>query len=295
MIKNIPKVTVLLATFNGVRFLEEQLTSLIDQRDVNIEVLVNDDGSTDGTLEILETWRAKGLIVSISHSKGLGPTRAFLTLLKSCDQKEFVAFCDQDDVWVVDKLSIQVNSLSQSTPMMSTCLRRYIDETGNVIGKSKDLRKPPSFRNSVFENIAPGNTVLLNNPAIKVINSFDNLPINHYDSWIYLLMATFGKVFFISSYLVNYRLHSSNYVGLRKKSINRLREALKNYLNQQTFLFEKKSEFLTQDQKEHLIFISSFVKESSLRKRFAMLRKLRICRQSTLDEILFKLLILFTR
>ena len=125
---NIPKVTVLLTTFNGVRFLDEQLTSLYYQQGVDIEVMVNDDGSTDGTIEILDYWRAKGLIVSISQSRGLGATRAFLMLLQSCDRKDFVAFCDQDDVWDKNKLVLQANSLDESTPMMSTCLRLYIDE-----------------------------------------------------------------------------------------------------------------------------------------------------------------------
>ena len=292
---DLPRVTVLLTTFNGVRFLEEQLTSLFDQQGVDIEVMVNDDGSNDGTMEILDKWKAKGLNISISQSSGLGPTRAFLTLLKSCDEKQFVAFCDQDDVWVSDKLSSQVNSLDQSIPMMSSCLRLYIDETGKVVGKSKNLRKPPSFVNSVFENIAPGNTVLLNNHAVKVINSLQNPQIVHYDSWIYLLISTFGEVVFIPSRLVKYRLHASNSVGLRKKSINASREALKNYLNQQTFLFEKKFEFLSQDQQEHLMVISSFVRERSLRKKIMLVTKLRIGRQSNSEEILFKLLMLFVR
>lgn len=295
MIADIPKVTVLLATFNGARFLEQQLTSLFDQQDIDIEVMANDDGSTDGTMEILERWRAKGLIISISQSRGLGATRAFLTLLQSCDKKEFIAFCDQDDVWVSNKLSLQVNSLAQSTPTMSTCLRLFIDDNGKVVGKSKNLRKPPSFINSGFENIAPGNTMLLNNRAVKVINSLQNPQIVHYDSWIYLLISTFGEIVFIPSYLVKYRLHASNSVGLRKKSIKASRQAIKDYLNQQTFLFEKKFELLSQDQQEHLMAISSFVRERSLRKKITLVTKLRIGRQSNSDEILFKLLMLFVR
>lgn len=291
----LPKVTVLLATLNGVRFLEEQLTSLFDQQDVDIEVIANDDGSTDGTINILEKWRTKGLIVSISQSRGLGATSAFLNLLQSCDQKEFVAFCDQDDVWARNKLILQVNSLTEDTPMMSSCLRIYINDVGKEIGKSMNLRKPPSFANSVFENITPGNTVLLNNSAIKLINSLQNPPIVHYDSWIYLLISTFGKVIFIPSYLVKYRIHSNNSVGLRKKSIKAARKAIEIYLNQQAFLYEKKFEFLSQDQREHLKSISSFVEEPKFRKKIASMKKLKFSRQSNLEEILFKMLILFAK
>ena len=292
---NIPKVTVLLTTFNGVRFLDEQLTSLYYQQGVDIEVMVNDDGSTDGTIDILDYWRAKGLIVSISQSRGLGATRAFLMLLQSCDRKEFVAFCDQDDVWDKNKLVLQANSLDESTPMMSTCLRLYIDEFGEVIGKSKNLRKLPSFVNSCFENIAPGNTVLLNNPAIKVINSLQNPPVVHYDSWIYLLISTFGKVDLIPSYFVRYRIHLSNSVGLRKNSFATTRKSIKNYLEQQTFLLDEKLEYLSQNQRKHLIAISTLVKEKSLRKKLLLFSKLKIGRQSILDNLIFKFFMLFVR
>lgn len=295
MNRELPKVTVLLTTFNGVRFLEEQLTSLFGQQGVEIEIMVNDDGSTDGTMEILDKWKAKGFNISVSQRRGLGPTRAFLALLQSCDEKKFVAFCDQDDVWVENKLALQLRSLVDSTPMMSTCLRLYIDETGNVVGKSKNLRNPPSFLNSTFENIAPGNTILLNNAAIKVINKLQNPPIFHYDSWIYLLISTFGKVVFEPSHFVKYRIHSNNSVGLRKNSLKASKDAITNYLNQQKFLFEMKSELLSPDQLDHLTSISLFVSEMSFRKKLSMLSKIKIGRQSKLDELLFKFLLLFVR
>jgi glycosyltransferase involved in cell wall biosynthesis len=295
VIQKIPKVTVLLTTFNGVRFLEEQLTSLFGQQGVEIEIMANDDGSTDGTMEILEEWKVKGFNLSISQSMGLGPTRAFLKLLQACDDKQFVAFCDQDDVWAENKLTVQISFLDASTPMMSTCLRLYINENGIVIGKSKRLRNPPSFLNSMFENIAPGNTMLLNNAAVKVINELQNPPIFHYDSWIYLLISAFGKVVFVPSYFVKYRIHSNNYVGLRKRSIKKSASAIRDYLNQQQFLSQNKSEFLSQDQLEHLTAVSSFVTEKSLRKKLSMFSKVKIGRQSKLDELLVKFLLLFVR
>ncbi len=292
---NIPKVTVLLATFNGVSFLHEQLTSLNEQQDVEVEVFVNDDGSTDGTLEILEAWRAKGLIVSISQSIGLGATRSFLKLLQSCEEKEFVAFCDQDDVWVRHKLITQVNVIERTIPMMSTCLRMYMDENGRIFGKSKDLRRSPSFVNAMFENVAPGNTVLLNNPAVKVINSFESPPVDYYDSWIYLLVSCFGKVHSISLYLVKYRIHSNNSVGLGKNSIKVSRKAIEGYLNQQSFLLENQSELLSAEAKESLTSIKSFINEKNVAKRIMLLRTIAIRRQSKLDEMIFKLLLMFIK
>jgi glycosyltransferase involved in cell wall biosynthesis len=295
MKREIPKVTVLLATFNGAAFLEEQLTSLFGQQGVEIEIMVNDDGSTDGTMEILEEWKAKGFNLSIFQSRGLGPTRTFLKLLQACDKKQFVAFCDQDDIWDENKLTLQLSSLVDSTPMMSTCLRLYIDETGKVIGKSKSLRNPPSFLNSTFENIAPGNTILLNNAAVKVINELENPPIFHYDSWIYLLISACGKVVLVPSHFVKYRIHSNNFVGLRKKSFMASTVAIKDYLNQQKFLLDKRSELLSQDQLEHLTSVSLFVSEKNLRKKLSMFSRIETGRQSKFDELLVKFLLLFVK
>jgi glycosyltransferase involved in cell wall biosynthesis len=295
MLANNRKVTVLLATFNGASFLHEQLTSLNEQQDVDVEVFVNDDGSTDGTLEILETWRAKGLISSITQSKGLGATRAFLQLLQSCDKKDFVAFCDQDDIWEKDKLTLQIDSLHGAIPMMSTCSRIYIDEHGGVVGKSRILRKLPSFENATFENIAPGNTVLLNSSAIQIINSIKNPSINHYDSWIYLLISAFGKVSYVPLYLVKYRLHSQNSVGLRMLSFSKPIQGIRNFLSQQEFLVKKKYELLSPVQQVHLNNILTFMNERSLRKKIVLLPRLQIRRQSFLDELVLKILMLFVK
>jgi glycosyltransferase involved in cell wall biosynthesis len=280
---NLGKVTVLLATYNGVSFLDEQLTSLSEQQNVDVEVLVNDDGSSDGTMKILWKWRDRGLIVSISESTGLGSTKAFLKLLQECDDKPYVAFCDQDDIWEKDKLTSQLNFVHGTVPMMSICLRTYIDESGNEIGKSKVLRNSPSFENACFENIAPGNTTVLNNSAVKLVNSLKNPPVNHYDSWIYLLISTFGKVNYSPLHLVRYRIHSENSVGLRSSSYRDSIQGIKNFLIQQEFLVEKKFELLSPTQQAYLGHISTFVTERSFRKRFVLLPRLRIDRQSCLD------------
>ena len=295
MNSNVSKVKVLLATYNGVSFLDEQLTSLSEQQNVKVEVLVNDDGSIDGTLEILRKWRDRGLIVSISESMGQGSTKAFLKLLQECDEEPYVAFCDQDDIWEKDKLTSQLNFVGGNVPMMSTCSRIYIDDSGNKIGKSKVLRNLPSFENACFENITPGNTMLLNNAAIKIINSIKNPPINHYDSWIYLLISTFGKVNYCPLYLVRYRIHPANLVGLRKISYRKSIQGIRNFLSQQEFLAEEKFEFLSLAQQAYLVNISSFVEERSLRKKIVLLPRLRINRQSYLDGFILKFLLLFVK
>jgi len=92
--QTVQQVTVLLATFNGERFLNEQIESILNQERVRVEIYVNDDGSTDRTPEILAKWTQSGHISKLTRSDRNGPTRAFLKLLALCEGKEFVAFSD---------------------------------------------------------------------------------------------------------------------------------------------------------------------------------------------------------
>jgi glycosyltransferase involved in cell wall biosynthesis len=181
-------VDVLLATFNGEKFLEEQLQSLDQQEDVIVRVWANDDGSDDATLSILLKWQKSGLIKDISTTQRVGSTHAFLKLLSEHSNSEYVAFCDQDDVWDPITLITQVGKLTSEMPMAITSRRLYIDSVGSIIGESKRLRKAPSFENAMLENIAPGNTILMNRRAIELINEFPNPRVTHYDSWVYLLI-----------------------------------------------------------------------------------------------------------
>jgi glycosyltransferase involved in cell wall biosynthesis len=285
---DMPKVTVLLATFNGVRFLEEQLTSLFDQQGVDIEVKVNDDGSTDGTIEILDKWKAKGLNIYISQSSGLGPSRAFLTLLQSCDEKQFVAFCDQDDIWEANKLATQVQLCKTSRAFMAFSERKYIDSLGRVIGSSRKLKNLPTFENALIENIVPGNTIFLNSSAIKIINSYVSPSITHYDSWIYLLVSGFGRCEYISKPLVKYRLHENNQVGIRKFKVNRFETSALQFINQASYLSKVSKHVLSTENKLVLAkFIAVLQANGKLNKAKAIFST-KFHRQRFIDKIGFK-------
>ena len=289
---NRPTVDILLATFNGEKYLDAQLQSLAQQEDVNVAVWVNDDGSDDTTLKILLNWKSKGLIKGISETQGIGSTHAFLKLLSEHPESQFVAFCDQDDVWDRRKLLQQVGSLSSEIPMLVASQRIYINEDGTIIGKSRKNSKPPTFENAMVENIVPGNTILMNNCAIKLINSFPNPTIKHYDSWIYLLVSAFGKVEFLHQPLVQYRVHANNTVGLRKLAIKRFTESVSTFVDQVIFLGSKL------DSGEHDIVVEKskmFVRARSERnifRKLEIIQKIGFKRQNYLDQIVFKLLCL---
>ena len=289
---DVPKVTVLLATFNGASFLEEQLTSLSLQQNVSVEVFVNDDGSTDGTMQILETWRDKGVVASISESKGLGSTKAFLKLLQECNEKPYVAFCDQDDIWAPIKLAMQIELCEAKIPILVFSRRTYFDLSGKRVGIAPSLKKGPRFGNALIENIAPGNTVLLNYPAIKIINSYILPDIVHFDSWMYLLISAFGNCKYINEPLVQYRIHGDNQVGLRKFNINKFESSALEYLHQAAYLANESKCALTDTDHSTLSnFVSVLHLKGKVLKTTAIL-KTKFDRQRFVDKIGFKIIFL---
>jgi glycosyltransferase involved in cell wall biosynthesis len=177
----------------------------------------------------LSAWFERGVVKEITHTNGVGSTKAFHKLLEKSHNFEYIAFCDQDDIWESDKLIAlirEIDSINTQFPQLVFSRRTLIDSKNNVIGSSKKLRKTPSFANALVENIAPGNTILLNREAAKLVNLYFTNSICHYDSFTYLIISAFGRCIFVDKDLVRYRIHSENSVGLRKFDIKSVRASI---------------------------------------------------------------------
>jgi len=288
-------VDVLLTTLNGEKYLEEQLESLDCQEDVIVRVWVNDDGSIDETLAILNKWQKKGLIKEVSKSQGVGSTRAFLRLLSEHSDSQYVAFCDQDDIWEPRKLATQVFEMKNEMPMCIITQKLHIDSSGAIIGKSKRLRRKPSFENSMIENVASGNTILINSLAINLINKIPEPPVQHYDSWIYLVVSLFGKVVEIPIPLTNYRIHSNNAVGLRRISLRENWISINSFIDQNLFLYENTVYDNNCKMIQKLKMFQMLRVETNMVKKFRIIQGIGFKRQRFIDQIVVILLILFLK
>lgn len=287
------KVTVLLATFNGDRYLERQLTSLANQIDVQIEVIAHDDGSTDETRRILESWQKKGLITKIYDGKKIGSTESFLKLLEICNEKDYVAFCDQDDVWHPRKLISQVEKSNGIRPTAVIAGRRYINENGRVVGRSPELKVSPSFKNALVENVAYGNTILLNRSAVQLLNSIKVPEIRHYDSWIYLVISGLGEIVSISEPLIDYRLHAHNSVGLRSYSLNSFHASMQSYVIQNLYFLDAFGSQLNPELNSTVKIFAKLSREKNPIKRFKLIQSIGFKRQKIFDQIAFKIILTF--
>lgn len=208
-------VQVVLATYNGAKFLQEFLLSLQNQNFVRIHLIVGDDGSEDGTLEILESFRSSFYKLTILEGPRKGPAANFFHLLKNVNS-EYVALADQDDVWMPNHLidSIELLTVRSVEPQI---VYSSVLEFGKLIlthNKWPARRQEHGFESFFFQNYARGCTIVMNRKMVELlsINQNSNLAIMH-DWWIALIAKSCGKAIFIREPHIFYRLHANNAVG----------------------------------------------------------------------------------
>jgi len=212
-------VAILLSTYNGVRYLPEQLASLAAQTHAAWKLYVRDDGSSDATLGLLRRFaEAHPGRVEIRAANNVGAVASFLELLGRLEiEADAFAFCDQDDVWYSDKLARAVAWLAQAgeDPALYCTRVRLVDAQLRPKGLSP-LIGSWGFQHALFENIAMGCTTVLNRKAHTLLA--ERLPpakgITVHDWWCYLAIAAVGRVHFDPQPSLDYRLHQGNVIGL---------------------------------------------------------------------------------
>lgn len=225
------RVAILLATLNGARFLEEQLDSLKALEHQNWFVVASDDGSTDQTLEILRRYQARWPSGKLTIRQG--PQRGFCQNFLSLASDpsivaDYYAFCDQDDVWLPQKLTVAIKALENRAHNHvpgAYCGRTiYTNENLGMIGHSPLPSAPPSFSNALVQSIASGNTMLFNQPAKALLEKAGCVDHASHDWWVYqLVTGAGGQLIYDPMPQVLYRQHKANRVGAG----NTLRDYLK--------------------------------------------------------------------
>ena len=145
------KVAVIMSTYNGEKFIREQLDSILNQTYKNIEIVVRDDGSSDGTVAIIKEYMQKYPNIVLHEGENLGFIKSFFELLNLADA-DYYSYADQDDVWLENKIELAVNSLKQldeTKPNMAFGNSDYYNEDMKLIGKGPKNKKV-SFLKALF-------------------------------------------------------------------------------------------------------------------------------------------------
>jgi glycosyltransferase involved in cell wall biosynthesis len=222
---------VLLSTHNGSRFLRQQIESVQIQRDVQVELCIRDDGSTDATLSLLSDLAGSDNRLTYAAGERLGPAQSYLKVLsETADDIDYVALCDQDDVWIDGKLARAASWLSAlDGPAMYCSAVEVVDDELQVIGVHRTCRRGPALENALVQNIATGCTIVVNRAALHLFRRIPRWPVMH-DWWIYAVIAATGTVRYDPSTWVLYRQHDSNSIGLAaslpEQWLRRLRQEL---------------------------------------------------------------------
>jgi glycosyltransferase involved in cell wall biosynthesis len=217
-----PSIHILMATYNGGRYLDEQLQSIARQTYSNWTLSVSDDGSTDNTLAIVQSFAMQvSQPVSIMQGPREGSSTSnfyhLMAIAPAGNTQDLYAFCDQDDVWHNDKLQRALLWHSQhlnQTVRLYCCRTQFVNEELRLIGLSPCINRPPSFGNALVQNIASGNTMVFSHALLMAQRSV--LPVHSvWHDWTTYVVATGlgGLVYFDSAPCLLYRQHRSNLIG----------------------------------------------------------------------------------
>ena len=222
--KNRPEVTaaVLLSTYNGEQYLSEQLDSLVAQTHKTLAIHIRDDGSTDGTLDIIRDYQARFPdIFTLYLGANIGSSGSFCWLLKNIEADMYF-FCDQDDVWYADKIECHLRRYQNLLkPEMVFSDLEILEKTSGAERKTLlGLQKMNPYyliggvTRILCQNPVAGCAMSLNHAAKKQILSLGQMPekVVH-DHWFAIIATLYGDVFYLPEPLVKYRLHASNQVG----------------------------------------------------------------------------------
>ena len=239
MISNTP-IAILMATYNGEHFLQEQIESILDQSYTDWSLFIHDDGSSDGTNAIIDDYvvRYPEKIFRVSGASCGCARDNFFFLMREVEA-DFYMFCDQDDVWMPEKVRKTYISMQDidcgSNPALVFTELSVVDENRTVIAESmsdyqnlncRDL----SLNRLLIQNAVTGCTMMVNRALRDMMLKYNHIEnIKMHDWWGGIIAAAFGEILFIDEPTIWYRQHEDNSVGAQNdNSLNYQLDRVKN-------------------------------------------------------------------
>lgn len=218
-LRDLPVVCVMMSTYNGEKYICEQIDSILRQSNVHVDLYIRDDGSMDSTRDILRAYATSNNNIKLSFGENIGWKKSFMKMLENAPEADFYAFSDQDDVWMADKLSRACGNLEKEenkialygsnvvvTDSKLNNVRLYNDKDRLVINR-------PLKERLDLSRMPGGLTYVFTPDLLKIMCRW--LPTGDYghDFICYLLGTLFGKVIYDSQPSVYYRQHGNNQIG----------------------------------------------------------------------------------
>ena len=286
-------ITVLLAVYNGEKYLKQQIESLLNQSFKEIKVIIRDDGSKDTSKDIINYYcqQYPDKVFSIKGESTGSAKANFSRLLQECDS-DYIMFCDQDDVWLPDKIEKTFNCMKNaegdgSLPVLVHTDLKVVDQNLQVISPSffefQQLKQSKlNFPSLLVQNYVTGCTVMINRALKEKCGKIPEQCIMH-DWWLALVAAIFGKVVCLNKSTMLYRQHGDNQVGAKasygfafiKRKLLTIKQVRKNYIStyvQANALLNCYDKELSQTQKD-IIKVYCKIPEMSKIKKIKTIQK----------------------
>ncbi|MCR4717368.1 MAG: glycosyltransferase family 2 protein [Lachnospiraceae bacterium] len=299
-------IEVMLASYNGEKYIRTQLDSILKQDCekkgvANIHITVRDDGSTDETVAIVREYVDKyPEKIRLVRGENVGVIRGFFTMLKHANTADYYAFSDQDDYWLPEKLSVAISHLdTDDVPRLYSSATRLVDsdlkEIDSAINRS-DIK--PSFRNAMLENVATGCTCVFNE-ALRAEVLY-RLPVHIYmhDWWLYLVATAFGEYYYDETPYILYRQHEGNVLGNDSGRVKELTNRVKRFKGNNDKLSKQLRDFVViykdkyPDNECVALAKQMVTAKKSFAKRVKFVKESGVYRQRSGDNKAFKLLLL---
>ncbi len=229
-------IDILLSTYNGEKYLTQLLDSILNQDYKEWRLIIRDDASCDSTKKIIDIYQRQHpnniIIIPNNTNTNIGVIKSFELLLSQSSSK-YIMFCDQDDIWLPNKISESIKTIkyieqkqTQQTPILVHSDLTIIDNNNNIINNSFWKYagiKPEILNNNIkflaFCNSVTGCTMLMNDLCKNKILPFPNGIVMH-DAWIAIKICKHGKLIHINKPLTLYRLHDNNTLGINQYKFN---------------------------------------------------------------------------
>ena len=199
-----------MCTYNGQRFIKEQLDSMLSQTYKHFELIITDDGSSDDTIEIIKEYqKSDDRIKLYQNEKNLGFVKNFEKAISLCSG-EYIALADQDDIWKKNKLEVFLNEIKENVLIYSDAI--LIDEHSNIssnqlIRPNNNLVKGKCNKAFLLSNCVSGNTLMFKRELLEYILPIPD-GVRFHDIWIAFVASTYGTITYTEEPLTYYRRYS---------------------------------------------------------------------------------------
>lgn len=218
------KVAILMSTYNGEKYLKEQLDSIFAQKDIDLTLYIRDDGSSDKTVPIINEYSVNNN-VEVILGNNIGAPASFAALVdyvcNLSEEYDYYAFADQDDIWLTNKIIKAISFMDNNLEPCLYCSNQTLYINGKTYGLRFNTHIPHGLRSHIIRNEISGCTMVFNKKLMDILNKIkfpevDVLNYRIHDTWVYLVACIYGMVVYDNDSAILYRIHDNNCIGIKK-------------------------------------------------------------------------------